>query len=96
MINRSFSYIGNDALNTVSHYNADVVFFSCRGLSLDGFASDNSIEENQIRMAMMKQSAKKILLCDSSKVGKTYLHNLCHVSEVDEVICETALPQFRS
>ena len=96
MINRSFSYIGNDALNTVSHYNADVVFFSCRGLSLDGFASDNSIEENQIRMAMMKQSAKKILLCDSSKVGKTYLHNLFHVSEVDEVICETALPQFRS
>ena len=76
MINRSFSYIGNDALNTVSHYNADVVFFSCRGLSLDGFASDNSIEENQIRMAMMKQSAKKIifmgiLLCLSfSSLGK--------------------------
>lgn len=94
MINKSFSYVGGDALSTIAHYNADVLFFSCRGLSYDGFLSDNSIGENQVRNAMMKRAAKKILLCDSSKLGKVCLHNLCHISDVDEVLCETALPKF--
>ena len=94
MINQSFSYIGDDALSTISHYNADVLFFSCRGLSYDGLLSDNSIEENQIRKAMMKRATKKILLCDSSKLGKVCLHNLCHISDVDEILCETTLPKF--
>ncbi len=95
MINQSFSYVGDDALSAINHYNADILFFSCRGLSYDGLLSDNSIEENQVRKAMMKRSTKKILLCDSSKLGKVCLHNLCHISDVDEVLCETVLPQFR-
>ena len=94
MINESFSYVGDDAQTTIAHYNADILFFSCRGLSYDGFLSDNSIEENLVRKAMMKRATKKVLLCDSSKLGKVCLHNLCHVSEVDEILCETVLPQF--
>lgn len=92
MITKSFSYVGAEAINTIRHYNADVLFFSCRGLSLAGQLSDNSIEENLIRKEMMDRAAKKIFLCDSSKIGKICLHNLCHISDLDEVICETALP----
>lgn len=88
MLSRSLSYVGDDALRTIENYNADAVFFSCRGLSEDGLLSDPSIEENLIRRTMMKHSKKKIFLCDSSKLGKKYLHNLCHISEIDEVICE--------
>ena len=93
MINKSFSYVGSDAQNTVANYNADIMFFSCRALSDDGRLSDNSIEENQLRKAMMKHSKKKIFLCDSSKIGKVCLNNLCHVSDVDEIICEKELPE---
>ena len=93
MITRSLSYIGEDAERTVKNYNADIVFFSCRGLSNNGLLSDNSIEENQLRRTMMQHAAKKIFLCDSSKIGKVCLHNLCHISEVDEIICETKVPQ---
>ncbi|MBO4976639.1 MAG: DeoR/GlpR transcriptional regulator [Lachnospiraceae bacterium] len=93
MIPKSFSYVGGDAQDMVSRYNADVLFFSCRGLSEDGYLSDNSIEENLLRTTMMRHAKKKILLCDSSKIGKVSLHNLCHISEVDEIICETKVPQ---
>lgn len=93
MINKSFSYTGNDAIETVMRYNADVAFVSCRGLSLDGRVSDNSIEENEVRRAMLRQSKKKILLCDGQKFGKTYLHNLCDTSDFDEIISDTALPK---
>lgn len=94
MINCSFSYVGSDAIHTLSQYNADMVFFSCLGLSDTGMITDKSIEENQVRKTMLQHSRRKILLCDSNKLGRSYLHNLCHVSEIDEVLCETALPTF--
>lgn len=88
MINRSFSYIGADAVSVLSRYNADVAFFSCRGLSDDGIPSDNSAEENEIRRIMIKQSKKRILLCDKSKRGKIYLNNLSDGKDIDVIISD--------
>ena len=93
MVNKSLSYVGEDAVRTVNNYNADVVFFSCRGVSTDGFLTDNSIEENQLRKAMIKKARKAVFLCDQSKFDKTYLNNLCHVSEIDEIISDGKLPE---
>lgn len=93
MITRSLSYVGEDAERTLRGYNADIAFFSCRGLSKDGWLTDNSIEENSLRRCMLRQSRKHIFLCDSSKIGKTYLNNLCCLSEVDEIICEQPVPR---
>ena len=94
MITGSLSYIGAEALHTINRYNADVVFFSCRGLSKDGYLTDNSIEENELRRQMLKHARKKILLCDHVKIGKKYLNTLCHVSELDAVISDTELPEY--
>ena len=92
MITRSLSYIGEDAERTVKQYNADIVFFSSRGLSLDGKLTDNSVEENSLRKVMLRHAKKRVFLCDSSKMDRLYLHNLCHLSDVDAVICEQAVP----
>jgi DeoR/GlpR family transcriptional regulator of sugar metabolism len=92
MITRSLSYIGEDAERTVKQYNADIVFFSSRGLADDGKLTDNSVEENSLRKVMLRHAKKRIFLCDSSKMGHTYLHNLCHLSDVDAIICEKKVP----
>ncbi len=92
MITESLSYYGEDAERTVRSYNADIVFFSCRGLSMDGKLTDNSYRENNLRRAMLAQAQKRIFLCDSSKIGKTYLNNLCCLPDVDEIISEADLP----
>ena len=47
-----------------------------------------------IRREMMKRSKKKVLLINKNKIGKSYLHNLCHLSEIDEIICEEQLPEY--
>lgn len=96
MITRSLSYIGENAENTVKQYNADIVFFSCRGLSMDGKLTDNSLEENALRKVMLRHAKRKVFLCDSSKLDHTYLNNLCHLSEVDDIICEKPLPEHLS
>ena len=92
MITRSLSYIGAESESTVKRYNADVVFFSCRGLSMDGRLTDNSIEENNLRKVMLSHAKKRVFLCDSSKIDHIYLNNLCHLSDVDEIVCETEIP----
>lgn len=84
----SFSFIGTDAEETLSKYNADIAFVSCRGLSDDGNATDTSINENSIRKIMIKNSAKSYLLCDKSKMGNKYLNTLCNVKELDGVITD--------
>ena len=82
----SFSYIGHDAERTLSNYNADIAFMSCRGISEDGAVTDSSIAENSIRKLMMQKSVKTYLLCDKSKVGKVYLNTLCEKDKFDGII----------
>ena len=84
----SFCYVGTDAESVLRNYNADVAFFSCRGLSDEGVASDNSILENSMRKIMIKNSKRCYLLCDSSKFGKTYLNTLCNVKDLTGLITE--------
>ena len=62
------------------------------GLSETGFATDTSVPENDIRYMLMKQSKRKVLLIDSTKINKGYWHNLCDISEFDDVICDTPFP----
>lgn len=92
-ISESFSFVGPDAERTLQGYNVNIAFFSCRGLSADGMASDNSIPENNIRRIMIRQAKRKILLCDSSKFNRTYLNTLCHANELDAIVCEKELPK---
>lgn len=84
----SFSYVGADAESVLRRYNANVAFFSCRGLSERGLVTDNSILENAMRRIMIENSERAYLLCDGSKLGKTYIHTLCHQKELAGVIGE--------
>jgi len=94
MSDYTFSFVGQEAINTIKNYNADILFFSSMGLSEDGYFTDSNKEENDITKEMMKYATKKVALMDSSKIGKKFLYNLCHVSEVDAVICEEELPDY--
>lgn len=88
MIIHSFSYVGKQAEDFVKNVNADILFFSCHGLDEKGRMTDNAIEEANIRRVMFEQSEKKILLCDSSKLGKTYFYNMGNISDIDDVISD--------
>lgn len=93
MLTNSFTYIGSEAEETVRKYNADIMFFSCHGLSEDGTMSDPSIEEANLRRVMFQKSKEKYLLCDSSKFGKTFFYDMGNVSELDGIISEAPLPE---
>ena len=75
--------VGDDAYRTIESINANIAFFSCRGLSNDGFLTDIAPAENHVRKCMIKNSKQSYLLCTGDKFGKQYYHNLCHMDEID-------------
>lgn len=88
LLHNSSAYVGEYAADFVRHFNADVFFFSSRGLSEDGRITDASPEETHMRQVMLEQSRKHVFLCDSSKRGRTYCYNLCKLEQVDAFITD--------
>jgi DeoR/GlpR family transcriptional regulator of sugar metabolism len=93
MIINSYSYVGDGAEDFARRFNADVLFFSCRGVSLDGDMSELSIEEASLRRVMFARAKKKILLATGEKIGQSYFYSMGNVSEIDGIICESELPE---
>ncbi len=92
MLIHSFSYVGEQAESFVRNINADLLFFSCHGLTEQGQMTDRAIEEANIRKVMFTSCKKKFLLCDSSKFGKTCFYNMGSVQTIDGIISEKELP----
>lgn len=88
LLEKSIAYVGVSAHEFIEKFNADLFFFSCKGVSNDGMLNDSSIEETDIRKVMMKHSKKNIFLCPSDKIGKHYMYNLCSYRDVDVIISD--------
>lgn len=92
MLHNSSAYVGDFAVDFVRHFNADIFFFSSRGVSEAEMINDASIEETNVRRAMLEQSRQRIFLCDHTKLGKTYCYNLCSLKQTDAWITDDDRP----
>lgn len=92
LLKDSIAYVGTYAENFVRNFNADVFFFSSRGLTHTGIISDSSIEESELRRIMMSCADRSVFMCASNKVGRRFMYNLCRSSDVDDIICDRELP----
>ena len=88
----SQAFVGAQAEDFVRQFNADLMFFSSRGISRDGRITDSSLEESRLRQTMMTHAKKKIYLFDESKLGREYMVNLCHADQVDVLLTEGENP----
>ena len=84
----SKAFVGAEAEDFVRCFNADVMFFSSRGIDRDGSITDSSMEECRLRQVMLKQSARAYYLFDKSKLGRRYMSNLCRADSLSGIICE--------
>ena len=87
-------FLGPYAEDFLKTIHADSLFFSCKGLSEEGFLTDVSESEISMRKLMMQHADKAYFLCDSTKFGKTYTFGLCRAEDVTEIICDKELPSF--
>lgn len=85
--------VGYYAEKMLKMMHADMIFFSCSGLSFQGEMTGVYEQGISYLNAALKRANRRYFLCDSTKIGKTFQHRLAVVEDVDEVLCEKPLPK---
>lgn len=80
----TMSFVGRKAEEFIAEYNADTLFFSCKGISLECGLTDTDEAEIQLRRVMLRSSKRKVLLADHSKFGNVFF---CRLSDLNAVDC---------
>lgn len=86
--------IGEFAERTVENVFFDLMFFANQCVNENGVITDCSTQGNVLRRKALKNSKKKIFLCDFEKFGKTSVFKTCDVSEVDLIISDKPITDF--
>ena len=89
------SFVGASAIEFVSHFHADAVFFSCRGVCSQAGVTDASEDEANLKRAYLHHARRGILLADASKLEQQYFSRICSLEEIDTLISDKPLaPPF--
>jgi DeoR/GlpR family transcriptional regulator of sugar metabolism len=90
--NHSNSIVGTDTLAYISRIHADISLMSCSGVTADNGFTDASIEQANLKQQMRKNSSTVAMLCDSTKIGKTFLCTDFMFDEIDYFITDKTPP----
>ena len=86
----TLSFVGPCAVRTVESYLADRAFISVKGVTADGYLTDINPLEAEVKRAMIRQSARPVLLVDGRKFEQRGFSVITHVSEVSQVMTADA------
>lgn len=92
LVKRNMAFVGRIAEATLENLCPDIAFISGQGVDALGEITDASEEETALRRVVMRRAKRTVFLCDSSKVGKKYLHRLGMLSEMDGIITDRDFP----
>ncbi len=88
-VNSKYQFIyGDDALNQLKNYHADKLFLSVDGISPKAGLTTYYDREAELARQMLSQSASKIIVADSSKVGRTAFANIAETASADYLITD--------
>lgn len=89
----ALSTVGTRTCNELARYHYDIVFISSNAVDVRYGLTDTSDEEIETKLAMLKNATTKVLLVDSSKIGKRAFCKCCDISNVDIVITDDGARQ---
>jgi len=89
LLPRSRAFSGDITISMALTMYFDALLISCGGMDGD-MVTDYSQPEACLRRVLLAQSKEKYLLCDSSKMGKTYPYILCSRTELTDVFTDNA------
>lgn len=92
----SLSLVGPLANETIKKYNADKIFASCKGISIEHGATDSNELEIEVKQNMIKQARELIIIADHSKFNRVGLSQFASIDEINTIItdCNTCEAQF--
>ena len=91
---KNMSYTGRIVEYIIrSHYYANKVFFSCRGVTLSRGLMESTEAEAEIKKAMIDCSESAIFLCDKNKLGRLGVPVISGLENIDVIITDIKLDE---
>jgi len=84
---REASVLGEDTVEFVRRYNADVVIFGASAVNGDG-PSDTISGAAAVKRAMMARALSAMLVVTNDKFGRSSLERVCALSEISDVVTD--------
>jgi DeoR family transcriptional regulator, aga operon transcriptional repressor len=88
---QSSELIGPLAERTLDGLNVDLMFLGVDGVNASGATTHDEVEA-QTNRKMVERAARVVVVCDSSKIGRSALSRICTLAEIDELITDTDGP----
>jgi len=83
---KTFSMVGQEAINYLDRYNFDKAFVGVNGVSVDeGFTTPNELEAI-VDGEVIRRSKEAFILADETKFGAVAFSNICKIEDVDYII----------
>lgn len=89
----ALSFIGPAAVRFLDSFHVDYAFISCRGADLKNGVTESSEEEAVVKEACLRNAARTVLLCDATKLGKSYFCKVCDLHQLWDIISDRPLPE---
>ncbi len=90
---QSNSILGADAVEYCSKLHTDVAFISCNGIDAANGITEANLEQAKVKQTMLRNSALKVVMVDSSKFGKTFMAKTSDFSDIDYLVTDKYPPQ---
>lgn len=83
---------GKYAEDFIRSIRIDQAFFSCSSVSTDGVLGGHNEQAISLLQTVLHASRQRIFLCTYNKIGRSCMHTLCSLKDVDECLCDQPLP----
>lgn len=88
---------GELTLSEIRRFKVDLAIVSPVALSASEGAFSYALKEAEVAKAMLDQAARRVFLCDRTKLGETSRVQICEAGEVDLLVTDSkALPEQTS
>ena len=86
------SVVGTRAIEYLNSFFFDIVFVGVSGFSSEGYF-DYSLEDSEIKRALISRARQKVVLLDSSKFDRMSVALVARMDEIDTLITDAPPPQ---
>lgn len=84
----ALSTVGHAAEAMLSHWVFDKVFISVTAVNIASGAMDGDTEEVRVKRLMLRNSSKRYVLADSSKLMKRAARRVCSIADCDALVTD--------
>ena len=86
------SFVGSATTAMLEQLTFDTTFLTVGGVDVDAGCTEYEFDDAETKKAALRSARRKIIVADSSKIGAVAFVRLCHISDIDILVTDSAAP----